>query len=147
MLWLFHRHYCKFGFSGNQKLFPFLKSTSGAREYARDFSRQITTHFTSLDAMFFPILSSNECLDLKGIRSYFRFFHLLPVQAKTFSSNHNVFIKLDALAFSPLHCLCAFSWREREGGAMFEEQFSLAKMVLEGRVRKPQGTIDSWKAF
>ena len=30
---------------------------------------------------------------------------------------------------------------------MFEEQFSLAKMVLEGRVRKPQGTIDSWKAF
>ena len=90
-----------FGLERNQKLFPFLSSTSGARQYARDFSRQITMSL----------------------------------------------IKLDALAFSPLHCLCAFSWREREGGAMFEEQFSLAKMVLEGRVRKPQRTIDSWKAF
>ena len=71
---------------------------------------------------------------------------LFPFLSST-SGTRRVFKKLDALAFSPLHCLCAFSWREREGGAMFEEQCSLAKMVLEGRVRKPQGTIDSWKAF
>ena len=76
----FTENYCMFGFSGNQKLFPFLESTSGARISVRDFSRQITTHFTSLDTLFFPILSSNECLDLKGIRSYFRFFQL-PVHA------------------------------------------------------------------